>query len=374
MAACSHCARPLGKRYYRAEALRFHPECYRCAHCQQSLSESFQLKKGKLYHPACYPQANQQQCAHCREALSNTWMVHERKKYHEHCYQSHYQPRCVICQQAISDRYHTDAQGAYHVACFEQHRLQPCAICQAPLKGKYLQDSWGHQACTQHGGRKTQQCHVCARLIGQATSQGGVQYGDGRIVCGLCRMSEVTTPAQIEQSRQRVLQALHAVGFDYIPNYIAVSLGDKQTLNRSLGRGGNCHGFTKTIERTVNGQKHSEHSIFILYGLPRLMFEGVLAHELIHVWLNERQLNHHAPREIEGFCNLGTAWIYQEDATPLANVLLERMQKSADPVYGEGYRRQLKRVQSQGWVATIAAMQQGPGAVSRFLKFTDRWI
>lgn len=371
---CSQCARPLGTQYLRAEHLLFHPACFRCAHCQQALESSFQLKKNRVYHPQCYAQAFGLYCGHCSQPLAGQWMEHQKQKYHPHCYQAHYQPRCVICSQRIDNRYHEDEQGAYHVACFEQHRLDPCDVCSKPLKGKYLQDLWQNRACTHHGGLATRQCHVCARLIGQKTSHGGVQYNDGRVVCGLCRISEVTQPQEIEASRQRVLQQLQAVGFSDIPSYVAVSLGDKRTLNKRMGTSGNCHGFTKTLEKQVGGQVLREHSIFVLFGLPRLMFEGVLAHELLHVWLSENQLTHHSPRDVEGFCNLGAALIYQQDNSPLAQVLLQRMANDADPVYGEGYRKQLKKLQSLGWAQLIAQMKQGPGALTRFLNFTDRFI
>lgn len=377
---CSRCLAPLAKQYVRAENLLFHPACFRCSHCQTSLGEEYRLKDGKLYHPQCSQQRFKLTCAHCQKPLGETWLTLDGKKLHAACYQAHYQDACAVCGDALTGTYTRDSDGqTYHTACYAEHKAPRCDGCAQPIVGQFLQDLWGHRLHPHHGGLPTLQCHVCARLISQKTSQGGVQYGDGRVVCGICQITEITTPAQIEQARQAVLQQLQAVGFDYIPQYIAVSLADQRTLQKRLGvgRNANSHGFTKTLIREVAGQGQcQEHSIFILYGLPRLQFMGVLAHELLHVWLNEKALNEvWGEREIEGFCNLGTALVYQNDGTPLAGVLHQRLAQDPNPIYGEGYRKMAAKLQKSGWPGLLAEMQAKPqSALGKLMRFTDRFI
>ncbi|MBF0106687.1 MAG: protein DA1 [Deltaproteobacteria bacterium] len=65
------------------------------------------------------------------------------------------------------------------------------------------------------------------------------------------------------------------------------------------------------------GQRHQ---IFILYGLPKIEFAGVLAHEFIHVWQNENNFKL-SPMHAEGLCNLASYWIYLEDSSDFAQYL-----------------------------------------------------
>ena len=334
---CSRCRKPFTQTFYQAEKLRFHPSCFTCDHCLKQLGERFQLAEGQIFHAACYRQKYKLVCGHCQQLLGETWVTQEGKKYHQHCYDAHYQIYCDQCGGALTTTYSRDDSGNYHTACFETYKLPPCDACGLPLKGKYLLHIWGHKAHREHP-----QCHVCNRIISEKTSHGGAQYGDGRVVCGICRITEITDNQQIEHAKAKVIEQLQAVGFDYIPHYLAVSLADQRTMSQRLGvkQSANSHGYTKTLEKQIPGQgRIQEHSIFILYGLPRLVFHGILAHELLHVWLNARKINQWQDKEIEGFCNLGTALIYQNEGTPLAEVLLKKMAEDPNPVYGDGYRK-----------------------------------
>lgn len=364
--ACSACGTALGAQFLQAGNLNFHQGCFRCGHCAKPLDRAFTQKNGGIYHLECYKQKFKVVCSHCRQTLDDQWMTFEGKKLHPACYQAHYQPHCVHCGGGITGNFHRDESGPWHVYCYERTQLEPCSACAGPLKGKILIDPWGNKAHAVHGNQKTHSCSVCARLVSQKTSQGGTLYGDGRAVCGICGITEVSTPAQIAQIKTDVITKLQTAGFDYIPDYIAVTLADQRLMNQRLGvhKTANSHGYTKTLEKRLNGNLTREHSIFVLFGLPRLVFAGVLAHELLHVWLNDRGLQHWTEKEIEGFCNLGTALIYQQDATPLAQVLLKRMDEDKGPVYGDGYRLMKARLAKLGWPGLITAMQQPPSGVN----------
>lgn len=324
---CHQCGLAAGKQYLRAEGLIFHPHCFQCKHCHQRVLDEYLVRKGFVYHPACAP-----------GPLKKT------------------APLPTPSTQTSAPLF--------------------CTVCKGKLTAKYLYNHWGETAHPQHQSQKTHQCSACHRFLSAATQQ-GLQYGDGRIICGLCQMTAVTEPESVEPSRQRVLKTLNTAGFDYIPDYISITLSDQRRLNQALKKRAhaNSHGLTKTIEKSVNGMvQYREHSIFILYGLPRVVFEGVLAHELLHVWLNEQDnTRERMPQEIEGFCNLGTARVYQQEDTPLSRYLLERMHKDVDPVYGEGYRMQKQRLTQMGWDGLRNDMQR-PAPFKKALKTVDRWL
>jgi hypothetical protein len=80
-------------------------------------------------------------------------------------------------------------------------------------------------------------------------------------------------------------------------------------------------------------------AVSVLWGLPQEMFEGVLAHELGHVWLFKQHMND-IPEDLEeGLCNLFAYILHQEKVTPEARYSVYLLEENLDPVYGEGFRR-----------------------------------
>lgn len=325
---CKRCGQELGRQYIRAGSSLFHPRCFTCKHCQQPIQGDYAEHKGWAYHPACSPRGRQTPpSAPARPPVPDTPLM------------------CDICQERIS--------------------------------GTYRYNHWGEHVHPEHQGHKVHQCSACARFLSAKTQQ-GLQYGDGRIICGLCQVTAVDMPASVQSSRQRVLSLLQQAGFGYIPDYLAIVLSDQKRLNQMLGKSQhtNSQGLTKTLEKTVEGMlAYREHRIFILNGLPRLLFEGVLAHELLHVWLNEHpETRQRSPTEIEGFCNLATALVYQQENTPLAQYHLQRMHESSDPIYGEGFRQQNQRLQQLGWEGLRQWMQRPAPALKQTFQKVDRWL
>jgi hypothetical protein len=125
---------------------------------------------------------------------------------------------------------------------------------------------------------------------------------------------------------------------------------------------GNFHGLTTTTRITTD-HVVMEHEISLLEGLPDLQFRGVLAHELLHVWLNEAGLQ--PPTELmEGFCNLGSYAVYSSAETELdqglAKVLMQQMEQDPDPVYGDGYRVMKAILDQQGWEGVFRKVMSYP--------------
>ncbi|HEY9843771.1 MAG: protein DA1 [Candidatus Sericytochromatia bacterium] len=331
---CTRCGKRLGPQVIRAGKAQYHPACFCCDHCKKPLEQSFVPRAQRLYHPACH------------DLL--------------------FVPRCSDCGQAIQGTYSHDAAGRYHPECYTRLHHLICSLCQQTLQGAYLLDHWGNKAHPEHQGVATGLCHVCARLMPAADSAAGRRLADGRLLCGGCHVSEIADFRQIQQAKLDVIAQMQAVGFAYIPDYIKVELsGDQQLLNERLRASptGNIHGFTRTARRMIPGYGEIlEHSISVLSGLPRVAFMGVLAHELLHVWIHEQNLDQLDHAQVEGFCNLGTALILKNALagpdTALAGVLLQRMDEDPDPAYGDGYRAMEWRLGQLGWPGLLAALQQ----------------
>lgn len=328
---CSGCQRRLGAQALRVAGMAFHPQCYLCAACGKTLDKSVYPKAGKLYH--------------------------------ESCYQQRFLPRCSHCRQTLTAAYTKDAQGRYHPECYTQLHQLFCSLCSTEIQGSYLYDHWGNKAHSAHDGQPTGQCHVCARLVASGLAESR-QLSDGRLLCQPCARSEVQDFQAIQAAKLAVIARLQAVGFDYIPDYVKVSLSeDQQLLNQRMRSSptANIHGLTRTVERQIPGYGLMlEHQIQIISGLPHIAFMGVMAHELLHVWIHENQLRHLSHAQVEGFCNLGTALMMQQapaEEQALASVLLRRMAEDTDSAYGEGYRAMAWQLQQLGWPALLAALK-----------------
>ncbi len=338
---CKRCQKRLGPQVIRANQTQYHPQCFICDSCKKPLEKSFMPRGERLYHPEC----------------------HEKL----------FTPRCHHCGEAIQGPYSRDAVGRYHPDCYTQLHHLVCSLCQETIRGTYAYDHWGNKAHTEHSGVKTGICHVCARLMASDASGGGRALNDGRLICGGCHQTEVQDFRQIQQAKLDVIQVMQSVGFAYIPDYIKVELSDDQQLLNERMRAsptGNIHGFTRTSKRLIPGYGEIlEHSISVLSGLPRIAFMGVLAHELLHVWIHEQGLSHLSHAEVEGFCNLGTALMLSQalkgpDAA-LAQVLLQRMEEDPDPAYGDGYRAMAWRRDQLGWSALIEALHNREQALAQ---------
>jgi hypothetical protein len=198
-------------------------------------------------------------------------------------------------------------------------------------------------------------CDSCGRIISPA-SKSGFRYKDGRVICGICNATAVTHVKNIKPILVELSRMLGSVGIGPVSPQVPVTLVDRNTLIRE-SRGNdkeNTRGFTKSIIRIENGKTVSfQHRIFILHGLPMTEFKGVLAHEMIHVWLNENKVKMTA-QLTEGFCNLGIYLVNEKERSDFARVLQDQMEQNPDAIYGDGYRIMKARLDSIGWPKLIA--------------------
>jgi len=313
----------------------------------QEASARFILQEQQQQHLNNHRQQQQQQeqsykhrfgltCACCGGVLDHVWTELEGQKYHPSCYQQHVQLKCSVCAQGLD--------GAW-----------------------FTTDPWGNHVHTMHN---TPQCSSCQRFVSDATSAGGTTYDDGRLICGVCKSTAIQASPQIRPATERVVRTLQKQFLRddgrWIQGQIQIALANRDALTHKACDTAGCaahsnfHGLTTTTRittalRTIP-QKFTtmEHEITLLSGLPDLQFRGVLAHEFLHVWLNEQ--GYQPPAAImEGFCNLGSRAVYLAETadTALAGVLLQQMESDPDPVYGDGYRQMKSIVERQGWPGVV---------------------
>ena len=81
--------------------------------------------------------------------------------------------------------------------------------------------------------------------------------------------------------------------------------------------------------------------------MPKIQFAGVLAHELLHVWQNEKGISLPPPLT-EGFCNLGSYVVYKSIGNELAIRMIKNLENDPSPVYGDGFRKVFEVYKREG--------------------------
>lgn len=362
-AECSLCNKTLTGRYLRIGPLVVHPHCFKCKQCGKGIQKTYRNEGNTFYHPECHQKKQGLVCGHCGKVLGQSWITASGKNYHEQCYRAFVQPKCGICKKGISDQYAEDEGKKYHIHCFKDNKLPKCTYCKVPLEGTHLKDPWGNLYHEHHRGQETPTCFSCARVISRQTSNGGVRLNDGRTLCSFCNKYAITTMAQVDPHHRAALATLGKVGITGIPSGLTIELVDRKELARrtnglSYHIQGGMRGLTLSEETLVGKKRKStKHTIYLLQHMATLELEGVLAHELIHVWLFENRIKL-SNAETEGLCNLGNYLTYTKAPSPMSAHFLESLNTDKDPIYGDGYRKMKKRLDEEGWPKLLASIKR----------------
>lgn len=268
-------------------------------------------------------------------------------------------PRCEACSGTLGTRSIKAGKASYHTACFR------CMVCKKNFGpgNRFRKDGWGGMVHVEHFTH-TGLCGTCSRIFPKQSASKEQFFADGRMSCKACLEYAIFKLELLKEVDTRVWKSLIQVGFVKPKGKIILELVDQKTLLREASKinaRGNLRGLTLTKYRVVKGGKNPgttfDHRIYVLYGLPYTECISVLAHEHVHVWLNERFIDAPSP-VVEGFCNLASLTVLQKEKSKLSSILLENMNSSTSLVYGAGYRKMRQKLGQIGWPALIAEMKR----------------
>lgn len=221
-----------------------------------------------------------------------------------------------------------------------------CSHCNKPISGKYFKDYWGNSYHASHLAEGLQ-CNYCGKLLSKHLTNGGIRYEDGRVICGLCSKNRVDDLTRGKEILFRVHQDLEKEGVKIAPFKPEFYLIDRLRL-RQLSKG-EKQGFAifKRIEKNGTIVEFTM-QIFILKGLPASSFESTAAHELMHIWFYSQGIRDANPKLVEGSCNFASYLILKKRPYPEAAYRIEELMKDPSPIYGKGFKRVHKMVQTKG--------------------------
>lgn len=207
-----------------------------------------------------------------------------------------------------------------------------CVVCGELITGTYKLDMWGQAF---HAHHTTKLCASCGRVV--TDSDKHLPYN--RYVCTHCVRAVVAKPEHVKWVYDRVYLIFKSKGLE-LPANVPVEIVDAKRmaqLNGSNVIDVNKLGLTVSGGTGLFGAKLN-HNVYMLDGLHKVIFGGVLAHELLHVWQNEHHIR--LPKAYcEGFCNLGSYLLYRSIENEMTDVLVKNMMNDPDEIYGEGFRK-----------------------------------
>ncbi len=320
----------------------------RCAVCRDKITGKYIAFDGKYYHPACYDRIAPR-CAVCKEKLDGRFIKVDGKTYHEDCYNRKAAPRCEVCGKTINGQYLEKDGRKYHKDCYLDNKAPRCAICDKPITGKYIEDHWGNIYHENHE-RELIKCEYCGRLICSEITGGGHEYSDGRSVCNLCYASAVKNESAVKRLSADVARDLRRSGIEIDLNSVSVQLVDLNELRKISGNPlPREMGFAHCEQKTrLNKIVWTKCKVYVLSGLPETLFEGILAHELMHVWTGQNCRHETNVVLAEGSANYASYLIYKRRTGNLAKVHIENLFENPDPIYGNGFRMVYKYIEENG--------------------------
>lgn len=208
-----------------------------------------------------------------------------------------------------------------------------CSVCGALIMGVYYIDAYGNKACERHYGSLIH-CASCGCFCGKDA----VSVTGDLVICKDCH-DNIPSDEECKRIIRHIRRKYRSLPIGTIPSFRLYRIpADAWTEGK------------RTTGLAINSGKN--YSIKVPAYLSKTTLAEVLAHEMLHLWLYERNCRKSA-RIIEGFCNLGSFEILRSIKTEKARVKIKSIEGNPDATYGDGFRIVKKTYESSGWEGVI---------------------
>ena len=295
-----------------------------CAACGRPVLDRYVTALDRIWHPEHFV------CSRCAKPIhEQSFQSRDRRPYHNACFVEAFSLRCSACGRACPESYLEDAHGS--IFCPECHSL-----------------STG--------------CPFCGRTLPSGTS------------CFIC-VPLVSNFAAAAREFDEAISWFKGTGvpFHWTLRDIQLSLTANVPTNRhTISAGQRRLGLTEVrwIENGL-GRRYTI-SVTMQLSLPSLLYRGVAAHELGHVWLLTSGLSHLRDEDAEGFCELISYLYYRSLITPEAAQNARRIRDNPDPIYGGGFRNIVETHKGMQLPQLAAMLERSASASQKSPLFSKR--
>lgn len=299
--------------------------------------------------------------------------------------------KCKKCNERIVGNIIVQSDALYHPHC--ANRLPPCCVCCNPLQGRYFMHPFFSEEkyCGDH--RNSPTCFSCGRRdpLPVTGRDGHVDLPDGRVSCMECMSTAVFDSSEAIPISKEIISFFETDLKLTIPpgmRDIPILAVDLPSLNENASNAYSrqhptVRGLTMVRTGTIRhmtpgaiiwdqlqggykdvGSRDTYYveeyreipAILVLYGMPRVLFASVLAHELMHAWI---KLTKSMPVDLqskveEGLCQV-IARRYLDhymrqrnelDSKKLSEFFVYEIETHNDPIYGDGFREAVASVET----------------------------
>lgn len=177
----------------------------------------------------------------------------------------------------------------------------------------------------------SERCSSCGRFgddkpISIGGTEGFEKMPDGRHICGKCKKTAINSEDDAKPVLHSVANVLSNKGIKINPNNIVLKIVDNEQSLIKLHGGDYEHlgGFHQGLGLGVNGRRSR---IYILGGYSKRVFEGILAHELMHAWIYQHTRITHESILEEGAAEYAHLLVISEYKDKYFEVLEKRIRK-----------------------------------------------
>jgi len=273
-------------------------------------------------------------CNLCKKKFCGKYWCIDSNNYCSLCYKS-VKFKCCVCSSELEHIEFVKDGKNYCYYCYRQELK--CDICYDMIIKDYYED-FGKIICTNCYNNNAK-CDACNRVISHI-SDGGYEYSDGRKVCGICYAS-VAEEKYLQVYYDEVSSFMKSIGFK-IKNYTTLDI--ELVTKKEIDTSGQCSCTKEILDEKVI---EINFIIRIYYGLPKIMFCGILAHELFHVWVKINTEDNLTKFKEEGVANL-CQYLYlssllkktkDKEDIKFIKFIMQNLIESSDKDYGEGLRK-----------------------------------
>jgi hypothetical protein len=204
-------------------------------------------------------------------------------------------------------------------------------------------------------------CFSCGRIVCSRITNGGVKYYDNRILCNICRASAVDDTATVLQIAAKVRLSFDEWGLPITSQFLPVKLVNEFEITNNYANALKppcgltkfsitTHGNGKTIKKTDE--------IMLVYGLPQEHTAAILAHELCHVFMMEKNFPQLESCVEEGICELAEYLWLSQQRTPFSKYRMWVTENNPDPIYGDGFRAARTALSSSPFLVLMKHVKQ----------------
>ncbi|XP_056168268.1 protein DA1-related 1-like isoform X1 [Syzygium oleosum] len=277
-------------------------------------------------------------CAGCKSQIGPEYFKsYMGADWHPECF------RCHACDLPIEDlKISESGDHLYHESCYKEHHHLRCDVCKnyLPVNNEGFEYSvhrfWMQTYCQIHEQDGTPICCSCERM--EPRDKRYSSLDDGRKLCQGCQDSAIMNTNACQPLYLEIQGFYHRMNMK-VEEQIPLLLEARQELNDAIDGETNGHhhshetrglcvregrnvpnatrrpriGVNHQITDMVTEPYKPVHAILILYGLPRLLTGSVLAHEMMHAWLQLEGYPNLSPEVEEGICQvLAHMWLNSE--------------------------------------------------------------